>query len=33
LGILRDIGYEINPGPGTAAMMFVGVFLIRRRLD
>jgi hypothetical protein len=33
LGILRDIGYEMNPGPGTAAMMFVGVFLIRRRLD
>jgi hypothetical protein len=30
LGILRDIGYTVAPGPGVAAVMFVGVFLIRR---
>ena len=30
LGILRDLGYTVVPAPGVAAVMFVGVFFIRR---
>jgi hypothetical protein len=30
LGILRDIGYTIAPGPGGATLMFVGVLFLRR---
>lgn len=30
LGILSDLGYTVAPGPGTATLMIVGVFLWRR---
>ncbi len=30
LGILRDLGYTVAQGPGTATLMIVGVFLWRR---
>jgi hypothetical protein len=30
LGILRDLGYTVAPGPGGATLMFVGVLFLRR---
>jgi hypothetical protein len=30
LGIMRDLGYTIAPGPGGATLMFVGVLFLRR---
>lgn len=31
LGILKDLGYTVVPVPGATAVLFVGVFLLRRR--